>query len=60
MRKDISIKEKYDRLAMVANYALNENMILVVSLGKNFTRVDNIVSLFGVKFGLAREKQKSG
>lgn len=59
-RKDVSKKENYDRLAMVANYALHENMSLVISLGKNFTKVDNIISLFGIKFGLARENQKPG
>ncbi|MEJ0102764.1 MAG: hypothetical protein WDO19_09505 [Bacteroidota bacterium] len=55
-RKDFSIKKNYDRFAMVANYVLNENVIIVASVGKNFNSVDNIVSAFGVKFGVSRSK----
>lgn len=53
-RNDFSIKKNYDRFAFVANYVISENVIIVASIGKNFKAVDNIVSAFGVKFGLSR------
>lgn len=55
-RNDYSVKKNYDRFAFVANYIINENVIIVASVGKNFSTVDNIVSAFGVKFGVARAK----
>jgi hypothetical protein len=55
-RKDFSIKKSYDRFAFVANYILTENVVLVASIGKNFDKIDNIITAFGVKFGLSRSK----
>lgn len=57
-RHDISGKAGYDRVAFVTNYVINENIVLVASLGKNFSKVDNIVTVFGIKFGLSRQAQK--
>lgn len=55
-RSDFSVKKNYDRFAFVANYVLSENVIIVASIGKNFRTIDNIVSAFGVKFGVSRSK----
>lgn len=55
-RKDLSAKSNSTRFALVSNYALNENIILVASVGKNFSEVDNIITAFGIKFGLSRNK----
>jgi len=55
-RNDYSVKKNYDRFAFVANYVLSENVIIVASIGKNFSNVDNIVSAFGVKFGVSRSR----
>lgn len=57
-RRDISLKKSYDRFTLVCNYALNENIILVASVGKNFATVDNIITVFGMKFGVSREREK--
>ena len=55
-RNDYSVKKNYDRFAFVANYVLSENVIIVAAIGKNFSNVDNIVSAFGVKFGVSRSR----
>ena len=57
-RHDVSLHQGFDRVAFVSNYALSENIILVASLGKNFTKVDNIITVFGIKFGMSRQAQK--
>jgi len=57
-RHDFSIKINNDRLAFVVNYIINDNVIIVGSLGKNFDKVNNILAVFGVKFGLSTEKIK--
>jgi hypothetical protein len=51
-RNDFSLKKNYDRLALNANFMLNENIIIEVAVGKNFGKVDNIISVFGMKFAL--------
>lgn len=55
-RKDFSAKRNYDRFTFVSNYVLTENIVLVASLGKNFTKVNNIITAFGIKLAVARSK----
>jgi hypothetical protein len=59
-RRDLSLKESFDRFALVGNYVINDNFTLVASLGKNFTKVDNIITVFGIKFGLGNQKASIG
>ena len=54
-RYDMEYDEAYHRVTLVANYMVAKNLVVVASLGKNFAGVDNIVALFGVKFGLSRQ-----
>lgn len=55
-RRDFSIDKNYSRFAFVANYMLNDNVIIVASLGKNFNPAGNILSVFGVKFMLSNQR----
>ncbi len=55
-RKDFSINKNYTRYAFVGNYALTENIVLVASFGKNFNDTENIITSFGIRFGLSRTK----
>lgn len=55
-RRDFSIQKNYDRLCFTAIYQLNKNIALVASLGKNFDKVDNIITVFGLNFGIANQK----
>lgn len=55
-RRDLSVDKNYTRFSFVCNYVLTENIILVASLGKNFSKVDDIITLVGVKFALSRSK----
>jgi hypothetical protein len=57
-RRDFSIKETYDRLVFVANYQIMPGVVAVASFGKDFTKVNNIFSAIGIKFGLSKEKMK--
>lgn len=59
-RRDLSLKESFDRFALVGNYVINDNFTLVASLGKNFAKVDNIITVFGIKFGLGNQKATIG
>jgi chaperonin cofactor prefoldin len=56
-RKDFSLKEYYNRLAFVINYEISDEITLVSSLGRNFTDVNNIFSILGVKFGISQKKK---
>ncbi|TBO44264.1 hypothetical protein [Pedobacter kyonggii] len=49
----------YDRLAFAVNYAINENIVLVGSVGKDLSGVNNIISLLGFKVGLSRNVAKN-
>jgi hypothetical protein len=55
-RKDMSIDKNYARFSFVGNYAITENIILVSSIGKNFSHVDDMITVIGVKFGVSRSK----
>lgn len=55
-RRDFSIDKNYSRFAFVANYMFNENFVVVASLGKNFNPTGNILTVFGVKFMLSRQR----
>ncbi len=55
-RRDFSIDRNYTRFAFVGNYALTENIILVASVGKNFSKVEDIITIVGVKFAVSRSK----
>jgi len=55
-RNDVENHEHYNRLALVGNYVVANNVVVVASFGKNFAETENIIALFGVKFGIANEK----
>jgi len=55
-RRDFSIGKNYTRFAFVANYMFSESVIAVASIGKNFMPTGNILTAFGVKFTVSKEK----
>jgi hypothetical protein len=55
-RRDFSIDKNYTRFAFVANYMFSESIIAVASIGKNFMATGNILTAFGVKFTVAKER----
>lgn len=55
-RADLDDDESYSRATLVANYQVIENIVVVASLGKNFSEIENFIGLFGVKFGLSRTR----
>lgn len=55
-RKDFSVNTNYARFAFVGNYALLENIVLVASVGKNFSNVEDIITVVGVKLALSRSR----
>jgi hypothetical protein len=57
-RTDTENDDNYNRLVLVGNYLVAENLVIVASFGKNFSDVKNIVALFGVKFGISNERLK--
>jgi hypothetical protein len=57
-RHDFLAKADYNRFDFVANYQITDYVTLVASFGKNFGKVDDIISLFGIKVGLSKEKIK--
>ncbi len=59
-RRDMSLKKNYDRFAFIINFKLSDEITLVSSLGKDFSSVNNIFSLFGAKFGIGSSKVKVG
>ena len=58
-RRDFSAKKNFDRLAFTATYQLNAHLALVASLGKNFAKEDNIITVFGINVGIANQKVKN-
>lgn len=57
-RQDFSLKQNYDRIVFVANYQVFDEVTLVASLGKNFTNVNNIFTVFGTKIGISKGRVK--
>ncbi|MDR3680902.1 MAG: hypothetical protein P4L41_13135 [Flavipsychrobacter sp.] len=55
-RNDMSLKKNYDRIAGALNYMFSDKIVAVVSFGKNFDNVENLYALFGVKFGISKQK----
>jgi hypothetical protein len=55
-RRDFSMNKNYNRFAFVANYMFTESIIAVASIGKNFNPTGNILTVFGVKFTVSRER----
>ncbi|MBS1563331.1 MAG: hypothetical protein JST39_03030 [Bacteroidetes bacterium] len=55
-RRDIANKADYHRLALVANYQVMSGIVAVASVGKDFDKVNNVLAVFGIKFGLSKEK----
>lgn len=47
------------RLAIVGNYAYSRNIYLTVTVGKNFSEVNNLIALAGINFGISRSKIKA-
>jgi hypothetical protein len=45
-------KETNHRVAVVANYRINNQIYVVGSFGKNFGNVENLISLLGINVGL--------
>lgn len=57
-RYDLIYKENYHRFTFAGNFLISPNIVLVASIGKNFSQVNNILAVFGAKFGISREKVK--
>ena len=55
-RRDVFARNNYTRLAVVLNYALTENLYLVASSGKDLKAGNDLLTLFGIKLGLNRNK----
>ena len=55
-RRDIPTHTDYHRLALVANYQVADGIVAVASVGKDFNKVNNVLAVFGIKFGLSKEK----
>lgn len=55
-RRDVEYQQNYHRFTFTGNFVITDNIILVAALGKNFNKVNNIISVFGVKLGLSKEK----
>jgi len=55
-RRDFAAHKNYDRLSFSATYQLNKNLALVASFGKNFDKVDNIITVFGINVGIGNQK----
>jgi hypothetical protein len=54
-RKDNQLNSSSQRLVLVGNYRVKENIYIVGSFGKNFKKVDNIIALFGINIGLSKD-----
>jgi hypothetical protein len=46
-------KLSYDRLAGIIEYKVNSNVYLTATYGKNFDKVNNIIALLGLNFGIS-------
>ncbi|MFY0255466.1 hypothetical protein ACDQ55_16090 [Chitinophaga sp. 30R24] len=57
-RNDVLNHGTYNRLAFVGNYLFTDNLVIVASFGKDFAAENNIIALFGIKFGISNEKLK--
>lgn len=57
-RKLVSLNKKTDRLSFVINYMVTDEIVIVSSIGKNFNKVGNLLTVFGVKFGISTERAK--
>ncbi len=49
----------YDRLVFIANYQIMPGIVAVASFGKDYTKVNNVFSAIGIKFGLSTEKMRA-
>ncbi|MBN9382031.1 MAG: hypothetical protein J0H74_14785 [Chitinophagaceae bacterium] len=58
-RHDLSYDGSYHRFTFAGNFLINSNIVLVASIGKNFDKVNNILTVLGAKFGLSKEKVKT-
>lgn len=57
-RNNYLTEVKSHRVVAVANYKFTDQIYFVGSFGKNFAKVDNIVALFGINFGLSSNTLK--
>lgn len=55
-RNDLIYNANYHRFTFTGNIRVTSNIILVAAIGKNFDKVQNILTVFGVKFGLSKEQ----
>jgi hypothetical protein len=55
-RQDTTLDESYNRFTFVANYQIFPGVVAVASIGKDFDKVQNVFSTFGIKFGLSNQK----
>ena len=47
------------RLAAICSYRILKNIFVTATFGKNFSEIDNIIALGGVKFGFSKSKIES-
>ncbi len=57
-RKDYLLAQENHRFVVVANYKVLEQLYVVGSIGKNFSKVDNIIALLGINIGLSTKDLK--
>ncbi|MCB0699162.1 MAG: hypothetical protein KDC11_04905, partial [Chitinophagaceae bacterium] len=57
-RNDYSTNQSYTRFALVSNYMVSKNIVVVASIGKDFSQVENILGVFGVKLAFSNEKMQ--
>ena len=55
-RKDFISKINSNRLVAVLNYKVTDQITFVGSFGKNYSKVDDIFSVFGIKFGVSSKR----
>jgi hypothetical protein len=57
-RRDTNLDLNFDRLVFVSNYKITDNVVAVASFGKNFDKVQDIFTAFGIKVGLSKQTMK--
>jgi hypothetical protein len=57
-RRDTNLDLNFDRLAFVSNYKITKDIVAVASFGKNFDKIQDIFTAFGIKVGLSKQTMK--
>ncbi len=57
-RNNYSLNTAHTRFALVGNYMVSNNIVVVASVGKDFSNLDNVLAIFGIKLALSNEKMQ--